>query len=100
RLREVPMKEVHLAPVLLIVLGGTLTPGWLAERGCLGDGPGSRNLSEVLSALIQAEDEGAELDRLTLLTNQRTDALTAIVADVAAGRLGLLEAAAGFRAAE
>jgi hypothetical protein len=94
------MSASRIAGVFLIALGGTLAATWLAERGFLGLGTGSGSISDAIGALARLDGEGEELDRLNLLTNQRTDALVAISADVAAGRLGLLKAAAEFRAAD
>jgi hypothetical protein len=87
------MKESRGTLVFLTVLGGALTAGWLAEHGLFGPGTADESISEAVSA----DDE---LDRLLLLTDQRRDTLYGITANVITGRLGLLEAAAAFRAAD
>jgi hypothetical protein len=91
------MKAFRCVPVVLIVLGATLTGVWLLEPG---QGKGYGSMWEARGALAGLEREKEELDHLALLLNHRSSTLTEITADVIAGRLGLLEAAAGFHAAD
>src|SRR5262245_9520870 len=89
------MNEYRCATSLLVALSATLTLGWLLDRG-----PGYGDAQEA-SELARLRRESAELDRALSFRMHRLQATNnTVVADVIAGRLSLLEAAARLRAAD
>jgi hypothetical protein len=91
------MKVFRCAALVVIVLGAAVAGVWLLDPG---QGRGFGSLWEGPGALAQLQRETEDLDRLRLLLNHRSDTLTKITADVIDDRLGLLEAAAAFHAAD
>jgi hypothetical protein len=91
------MKMFRCAAFVVIVLGATLAGVCLLDPG---QGKGFGSTWEGPGALSGLQREKEELDHLQVLLDHRTNTLTEITAGVIDGRLGLLEAAAAFHAAD
>jgi len=91
------MKMFRCAAFVVIVLGATLAGVCLLEPG---QGKGFGRLWEGPGALARIQREDEELDHLRVVLGHRTSILTKITADVIDSRVGLLEAAAAFNAAD
>jgi hypothetical protein len=83
--------------LLVIALGAALTGVWLLDCN---QGRGCESTWRAVGELARLDREREDMERVALLLNRRSDELSAITTDVIAGRVGLLEAAAAFRAAD